>query len=410
MVWIHGGGFRAGSGADPITHGDKLAVEDVVLVTFNYRLGALGFLAHPLLERADEPWANYGLLDMVAALEWVQGNVAAFGGDPSRVTIFGVSAGGMSVHLLMVVPQAEGLFHRAIAMSGYGTWPLPRVRSVTGPGASARVESAEERAVALVERARPSREDLQTPEQLRAIPARDLVQATDGLHRPVVDGEVVPDEPGIVFARGGQHDVPLVTGGDSYDGAVLPWTGISPDEYFATWGTHRVRLQQLYSEDFARSEELGVSRLFGDARYVLAGRTLAKGMATVSSPAYLYYFAFVPEAQRSGLPGAPHGSEVGPLFGHAEEADAREVGDLMRRYWTAFARNGDPNGPGRPEWPPYEAETDRWLVFEDEAEVRSGVVHARLDFLEARYLERVQDLEAGFEASTGTRPGVPAAH
>jgi para-nitrobenzyl esterase len=389
MVWIHGGAFRAGSGADPATHGDRLAHDGVVLVTFNYRLGALGFLAHPLLERSDEPWANYGLLDMVAALEWVGRNIAAFGGDPARVTIFGVSAGGMSVDLLMVVPRAEGLFQRAIAMSGYGTWPLPRVRAMMGPGAPAGAESAEDIAATIVARATRPGEGAETADDLRRVPADRLTEALEGFHLPIVDGVVVPDEPGILFLQGAQHDVPFMTGGDSFDGAVFPLSGIPPEEYVAWWGDRQPRLRELYADDFAVSEELAVSRLFGEARYVFAGRTLAKGMSAVSSPAYLYYFAFVPAARRAELPGAPHGSEVGPLFGREADADAREMGRLMRQYWVQFARAGDPNGPGRPEWPVYDEASDRWLVFDEETEVRPAVLRDKLDFLEERYLERV---------------------
>jgi para-nitrobenzyl esterase len=389
MVWIHGGGFRAGSGADATTHGDQLARDGVVLVTFNYRLGALGFLAHPLLERHDEPWANYGLLDMVAALEWVQRNVTAFGGDPSRVTIFGVSAGGMSVDLLMVVPRAKGLFHRAIAMSGYGTWPLPRVRSTLGPDAPADAESAEELAAAIIARATRPGEGAETADELRQVSADRLTEALEGFHLPVVDGVVVPDEPGILFFQGAQHDVPFMAGGDSFDGAVFPLSGIPPEEYLAWWGDRQARLRELYADDFAVSEERGVSRLFGEARYVFAGRTLAKGMSSVSSPAYLYYFAFVPATRRTELPGAPHGSEVGPLFGREADADAREMGRLMRQYWIQFARTGDPNGAGRPEWPAYDGVTDRWLVFDEETHVRTGVLRDRLDFFEEQYLERV---------------------
>jgi para-nitrobenzyl esterase len=391
MVWIHGGGFRSGSGRDPVSHGEHLAREGVVLVTLNYRLGALGFLAHPLLETGadDEPWANYGLLDMVAALGWVQRNIAAFGGDPSRVTIFGESAGGMAVHLLMVVPQAEGLFHQAIGMSGYGTWPMPRVGSMTGPTAPKGAPRAETVAETLVERATAPGAPPVTAEELRGIPAGRLATAVDGLHIPVVDGRVVPEEPGILFARGEQHDVPFMTGGDSFDGAVMPWAGIPVEGYLASFGDDLPRLRDLYAEDFAVSEQLGANRLFGDARYVLAARYLAKQMKTVDSPGYLYYYAFVPGAQRSEWPGAPHGSELGPLFGHVEDEDAREVGRTLRAYWVNFARTGDPNGPGLPEWPAYEDASDGWLLIGEQAGARTGVIRERLDLLEGRYLERV---------------------
>jgi para-nitrobenzyl esterase len=389
MVWIHGGGFRSGSGSDAVSHGEVLAREGVVVVTLNYRLGALGFLAHPLLERNDEAWANYGILDMVAALEWVQRNIASFGGDPSRVTVFGESAGGMAIHLLMVVPRAEGLFHRAIGLSGYGTWPLPRVRSAASAGARTGAPSAEEIAEAIVGRATRDGPAPETATQLRRVPAVRLAEAVEGLHLPVVDGEVVPDEPGTLFARGAQHDVPFMTGGDSFDGAVMPWSGIPTDEFLDSWGSDLDRLRTLYADDFAVSDQLGANRLFGDARYVMAGRYLAEQMAQVSSPGYLYYFTFVPAAQRSEGPGAPHGSELGLLFGHAEDTDAVGLGQTMRAYWTAFARTGDPNGPGRPEWPVYTGRADEWLVIGETPEVETAVLEDKLDFLEARYLERV---------------------
>jgi para-nitrobenzyl esterase len=227
---------------------------------------------------------------------------------------------------------------------------------------------------------------------LRAIPAARLAGAVEALHLPLVDGVVVPDEPGILFARGEQHDVPFMTGADSYDGAVMPWTGRSVQDFLESWGGQQREVRALYSDDFAVSDQLGASRLFGDKRYLIAARYLAKNMSNVSSAGYLYYFSFVPEALRSTVPGALHASENGPLFGRAADGESRRVGQTMRAYWISFARSGNPNGPGLPQWPAYEASSDRWLVIGEEPRVQAGVVKDRLDFLERRYLERVGGL------------------
>jgi para-nitrobenzyl esterase len=396
MVWIHGGGFRSGSGSDPVTHGDAFARDGVVLVTLDYRLGALGFLAHPALEAESggEPGVDYGILDMVAALRWVRDNVAAFGGDPKRVTIFGESAGGMAVQLLMVCPSSAGLFQRAIAMSGYGTWPLPRTRTAPTAGVPAASPGAEDLGEALVVRAAAPGPPPATAEGLRTIPASRLAEATESLHLPIVDGTVVPEEPGIVFARGEQHDVPFVAGGDSYDGAVMAWAGLDASAFLASWGSRLDAVRRLYADDFAVSDAQGASRLFGEWRYGIAGRYLARQMSTVSSPAYLYWYAFVPEARRAGLPGAPHGSELGPLFGHTDDAEARQVGRVMRACWIRFAATGDPNGPGLPQWPRYDGTGDRWLVLDLHPAARERLLKERLDFLEERYLERVHGADA----------------
>jgi para-nitrobenzyl esterase len=392
MVWIHGGGFRSGSGSNSVTQGEAFARRDVVLVTLNYRLGALGFFAHPVLE--DDQRGNYGLLDMAAALGWVRRNIEAFGGDPGRVTIFGESAGGMAVHLLMVAPPAEGLFHGAIAQSGYGTWPLPRLRAAASPVAPPGAPTAEEVGEAIVQKATASGPGARTAAELRAIPPERLAGAVAPLHLPLVDGTVVPDEPGILFERGEQHDVPFIGGGNSYDGSVMAGSGFTTEAYLESWGEQVARLRTLYADDFAVSPDLGVSRLFGERRYLLSARVLAKNMSRVSSPGYLYYFSFVPAARRSASPGAPHAAEVELLFGRAGADDdgdpqAEEVGETMRTYWINFARTGDPNGPGLPQWPVYDEAADRWLVIDETPVARSGVIRDRLDFLEEQYRRRI---------------------
>ncbi len=403
MVWIHGGGFRAGNGrlgeAPATDRGAGLAQRGVVVVSIQYRLGALGFFAHPALaaeaEALDEPEGSHGLLDMIAALDWVRRNAAAFGGDPNRVTIFGVSAGGMAVNSLMSAPAAAGLFHRAISQSGYGTWRLPHVDEARWGLPSARDHGA-----ALIADAFDLNEGLSTAD-LRAIPFEELNDLGTGFWVPIT-GAVLPDEPGIVFASGKQHDVPYVTGGNSFEGTIFPAFALGPGDYFAAFGEQEAQARTLYGADGnidADAEQLAAATLFGDQRYVISARYLAEQMKTVSSPGRTYHFRFVPEARRDTLPGAPHGAEVAYAFGdnsttddpgHSPDPQADALAEAMASYWTRFARTGDPNGNGAPEWPEYDRESDTWMVFDTPGpRAVPGVLKEKLDLLEAAYLKRI---------------------
>ena len=222
MVWIHGGGFRWGSGRVP---GEVFVQEGAVVVSLNYRLGPLGFFAHDSLESET---ANFGLLDMVQGLQWVRDNISAFGGDADNVTVFGVSAGAMAVNLLMATKTSEGLFHRAIAQSGYTTWPLSRSRNAPDKElldwALQPVESAESFAAAMV----GELTDVpQTLENLRMLDAEALVAVPSGFILPIVDGRSLQEEPAILFARAQQHKVSYLTGGNSYEGSVMPGAAIA---------------------------------------------------------------------------------------------------------------------------------------------------------------------------------------
>ena len=402
MVWIHGGGFRAGNGrlgeAPAAGRGAGLARRGVVVVSIQYRLGVLGFFAHPALaaeaEAAGEPEANHGVLDMVAALEWVQRNAAAFGGDPERVTIFGVSAGGMAVNTLMSTPEAAGLFQRAIAESGYGTWSLPHISEARWGLPSARDQGA-----ALIDGGFDLGED-PSGADLRAIPFEELIAQRASFWVPIT-GTVLPDEPGIVFARGEQHDVPYVTGGNSFEGTIYRAFAMAPDDYFATFGDREQQARSLYGADEGTeddAERVAAATLFGDQRYVISGRYLAEQMKSVSSPGWAYYFQFVPEAQGDTFPGAPHGSEVAYAFGDTNNPESERypgasgaaLGEAMVGYWTRFAGTGDPNGDSAPMWPEYDRESDTWMVLDaPEPRATEGVLKDKLDLLEAVYLERI---------------------
>ncbi len=396
MVWIHGGGFRGGTGASAAADGSHFVRDGAVLVSINYRLGALGFFAHDAIRKsaAGVPGGNYGVMDMIAALEWVRGNIDEFGGDSSNVTIFGMSAGGMAVQLLMVAPRAEGLFHRAISMSGYGTWPLPRTgEAVFG---HPRAEDLGARIATRAVGGDPDAPQKMSMRQLRALPAEDLVRGVVSLHLPLVDGEIIPDEPASLFAAGKQHDVPFMTGGASYDGAIMPMARIPHAPFLESLGEDEAAFRELYRDDFAVSDELGASRLFGDARYLVASRFLGKRMDTVSSPAYLYYYHFVPMEKRVEWPGSPHGAEVPPLFGNflapngPSDDETRRVGAQLREAFVNFARTGAPAAEAMPEWPAYTAENDAWMVIGSRPVVRRGVIRGRLDLIEERYLRRVK--------------------
>ena len=387
MVWIHGGGFRAGSGDVP---GELFAAQGVVFVSINYRLGPLGFFAHPAIPGRE---ANYGLMDMVAALEWVRDNIAAFGGDPGRVTVFGLSAGGMAVSLLLVNDAAGGLFHGAIAQSGYGTWALPRTANAPSPAPLGMdlnpAESAESLAQGLIERVSPGAE---TAEELRALDAMVLMEAVQGFHLPVVDGATLTEEPGILFLAGRQHDVPVITGGTSFDGSVMPYSGISVAAYRRIWGGDYPAAQALYADDFDTSPETGVLRLFGDNRYLLAARTLALGMGRKDSAAWLYYLDLPVAEPLDESPGTPHGFDGRLLFAGPSLPDVpqRALAARLLRYWLEFARTGNPNNGTRLQWPEYQGEDDRWLVFGIEDGVRRSIARKRLDFIESRYRKRIQ--------------------
>jgi para-nitrobenzyl esterase len=387
MVWIHGGGFRSGSGNIP---GGVLAVQDVVVVSLNYRLGPLGFMAH---EALGNKVSNVALLDMVAALDWVRDNIRSFGGNPHNVTIFGVSAGGQAVNMLMVSPFASGRFHKAIAQSGYAAWPLPRSGEAPVPaprGADlGNAESAESISKALVARVDDGR---QSKRLLTRLDGQKLVDAVAGFQMPIVDGTSLPEEPGILFRLGRQAPVPFMTGGNSFEGSVMPRSGISPASFETMLGDDLAALRTAYADDFAVDHNLGIARLFGDNRYLLSARMLAAAMARVRKDSWLYYIALSPEQRPAEWPGSPHGYDFALLFGTDRNAtaSARDLGVRMQQYWLAFARRGRPDAPGLASWPAYLAETDRWMVFSNRDGERAGVLRERLDLLTARYERRLQ--------------------
>ncbi|MBT5186940.1 MAG: carboxylesterase family protein [Kordiimonadaceae bacterium] len=384
MVYIHGGGFRTGSGNIP---GEVLAEMGAVFVSMNYRLGALGFFAHEALPGME---ANPGLLDVIMSLEWINSNIEQFGGDPENVTIFGISAGGAIVNLLATNDKATGLFQHAIAQSGYAAWPLHR--SNTAPSAAPmntnkdKAIDAEQHANKLIAKITDAP---QTKELLYGLDGHEIVSTVTTFHVPIVDGSSIEEEPAIRAIRGQQLDISYMSGGNSFDGSSMAGGGITIPDFMQEIGSDADEARALYSDD---GDDLWLTRMWGDNRYVLSARILAESMKHKSSDAWLFYTDFVEEKDKQTSLGTYHGMDGYYLLGRYTEENSvalRALSSDFKQYWFNFASTGNPNGEGLPEWPTYDRQSDNWMVFSDVREAKSGVLTKKLDFSESRYLQRI---------------------
>ena len=385
MVWIHGGGFVNGSGTAALYDGSALARQGVVVVTLNYRLGRFGFFAHPALTREDPNGSlgNYGLLDQIAALKWVRANIAAFGGDPTQVTVFGESAGGMSVNHLMVSPAARGLFQRAIVESGVGGEYSIRLHETNAMGQL----SAEAAGVTFISGLGVSGDD---PAGLRAIPAEKILAAGDpaplGGSGPIIDGKTVTMDVSEGFAKGLEAKVPYIVGSNSLEFPVPAATAekmlgnltrLTPDQ--------RSKIEAAYGD-----KDAFLLNIVSDVVFTEPARRLAALHAKNGQPTWLYRFRVLSPAVRSVLKGAVHASERQYVF-QTLNASPWPTGDqdkaaaiAMSAYWTDFAKTGDPNGAGRAVWPRYSVEQDQLLNFTNDGPVAGKVpVVERLEAIAA---------------------------
>ena len=373
MVWIFGGGNTAGADSIAPNDGRFFARDGVVLVAMNYRLGALGFFAHPALTKDSnkgEPLANYGLMDQISALKWVKRNIAAFGGDPGNVTIFGESAGGADVLTLMVTPAARGLFQKATVQSG-GGWGRP----VT-------LAQAETAGVALA--GKLGLPEAATADQLRALPADKLVGA--GNAQIAVDGRLVVETAAQGFAGGHQAPAPLIIGSNSWEASLLPPTG-----YAAYADAASPEVKAAYPDEAADPNKLAQS-MFTDAVMAAPARWFA-AQASRKAGAWLYEFSYVRVVRRGKIPGANHTSENPYVFDTqmivpnyaAEIQDAdRQVAAFMHSCWVSFAKTGKPVcGSGDPAWPAYQPGSDQLMKFDAPPSVVAGYRKPQLDAQQA---------------------------
>lgn len=387
MVWLHGGAFRSGSCTDPVTDGGPLAAQGVVVVTVQYRLGLLGFFAHPELGRGradpDAEPCNFGLLDQIAALQWVRDNIAGFGGDPANVTLWGQGAGATcALHLLCSEP-AQGLFHRAILQSPHA-FHEPMSRPVAFALAQ-RVLADAGLATGKV-----------TAEDLRALPAErlgavDLPAAAGTAFGPIVDGVVVRRAPHEVFAAGEQAALPLLLGSTDFEGSVLAAMGTDPQAVLDAYGASLPQLRVLYPEA-ADDRELA-ARAFGDATFTAGVRWLAARHAERAG-AWLYQFRYVPPPLRAAQPGAAHGALVPFAFRTVAQAEGQAAGpterwlaEIVGQYWTSFAATGTPSARGVEPWPRYTAANDVTLLLDERVTAVRAHLRQRLDLHTAVQLD-----------------------
>ena len=381
LVWIHGGGYTNGSASMPLYWGDKLAQRGIVAVTIAYRLGPLGFLAHPELtaESGRKSSGNYGLLDQIAALEWIQRNIAAFGGDRERVTIAGQSAGAMCVSMLMASPRARGLFHRAIGQSG---------------GVFEPVQIAPQYLLANAERdGKKYAESLGADSiaALRKRPAADLLESMAGrVSHPVIEPRVLPVAPYDAFLSGEYNAVPVLVGFNAEEARSLTDVGATSAQTFAadiesSFGALPAPIIAAYphaTDAQARQARLDLERdlRFGWDMWAWARLQAQSGRGD----AYFYYFKQQPAFPRGSAHegwGASHFAELWYMFDHLDQekwqwsASDRQLAGMMAGYWTNFAKSGDPNGDRLPHWPAFGSRGE--VLHLGEAAVVDGVPNVR---------------------------------
>jgi len=389
LVWIYGGGYSNGGASRPQTDGEAFARDGIVFVSFNYRGGVLGYLTHPELTN-EAPYhasGNYGSLDQIAALKWIQKNIAAFGGDPSNVTLFGQSAGSGSINMLQASPLARGLFSRVIGEStsqldfNYGGINGATQRTFSSAEKLGLEFQASLHAASLSELRRMPAQEVSSPGHLKFYPIQG-------------DGYFLPETVYAAFVSGHQSDVAVIAGSNADEGLNLRGKRIYP-----ITGTEKAAYQALYGSDLSRTGEPDPpAQSVDDALDWQAQKWAALEFQTGTKGSYAYYFSHIPPIESGddeafpALKGAFHGAEIPYVFDNLDKLpdlawtdQDRKLATVMHSYWVNYARRGDPNGPGLPAWPRYDPAVRQMMLFSDTPHAGPAPRAQAWDFLNAYY-------------------------
>ncbi len=380
MVWLHGGSHQFGAGSNPLYQSNTLVERGVVFISINYRLGAFGYLAHPALTEEAGTSGNYGLLDQIAALEWVRDNAALFGGDPNNVTIFGESAGAQSITELMASPYADSLYHKVILQSGASTFNSTHLNEPTINDG----QSAEEIGEQFLE---PLTSPGANADALRAIPATEIVARANSrpdLARhflPIVDGQIIPDMIAKRLRDGDAPRVPMIVGFNADEGSIFYDRYLSPTSLYpqttSSMIDHQLALETVYGHNSAQALaalygmqspqnwSAGAEDMLGDELFGAPSRFMARHNSRAGQPTWAYIFTRKVPGSRQTL-GAHHAAEI-PFVLNTHETSQRlsksdkRLTETMGQYWANFAQTGTPNLEGQPVWPRYDEASDIWL-------------------------------------------------
>ena len=386
LVWIYGGAFTGGSTAVAVYDGETLARKGLVVVTVNYRVGVLGFLAHPELTKESDGKAsgNYGLLDQIAALAWVRRNIAAFGGDPTRVTICGQSAGAASVHILTASPLAKGLFHQAIAQSGSGLGD----RFPTLPAAEAEgVKFAKAKGASSIQ-------------ELRAMPVATLTARAEGApfrSSPVMDGWLLPAQVRAIFAQGKQNDVATLTGWTADEGSYSQSYGkLTPQEFERDirlrTGSLAIEFTKLYPVSTQQQASESQKASARDQNLIATFLWAKERARTAKTPVYTYYWDHAQPGPKKEVYGAFHSGELPYVFNSLKRANRpweaidRSIAETTSSYWANFVATGNPNGPGLAKWPAFDGNNAVTMELGDQFAARQVAEPSKLKMFEGMFM------------------------